>query len=199
MQQNLYQIYLHYRTIHQSENDEFLSLVSFFEKYINYELQKICTNDKEDLKQECFMVIDYVFRKKTLKMNRNYYYEILDYKKKHQINVVNWNEYYHEKITYRNLVGTKIIQTYLHIAFSNLIKDSLKKKRPLLLLNRYDENGVEYIEYIKSNDEIRIDMERLLLKHIAMFNSRQIFIIDCKLKYYRKGDCPKFRYITTSG
>ncbi len=199
MQQDLYHIYLHYRMIRQSENDEFLNLVPFFEKHINYKLQKICINEKDDLKQECFMAIDYVFRKKPLKMNKKYYYGILDYKKKHQVNIINWNEYYREKIIYRNQVGTKIIQKYLSVTFSNLIKDGIKKKRPILLLNRYDESGIEYVEYIKSNDVIRINMERLLLKHISLFNNRQIFIINSKLKYYRKGDCPKFRYITTSG
>lgn len=97
MKQELYHIYLNYCTVQQSMNDEFSKLVVFFEKSINYKLKRILTSEKDDLKQECLMIIDCVFRKKPLKMNKKYYYGISDYKKKHQINHMNWNEYYREK------------------------------------------------------------------------------------------------------
>lgn len=199
MKQELYHIYLNYCTVQRSMNDEFSKLIVFFEKSINYKLKRILTSEKDDLKQECLMIIDCVFRKKPLKMNKKYYYGISDYKKKHQINHMNWNEYYREKTIYRNQIGAQIIQKYLNISFDNLIKDSMKKKRPVLLLNKYDKNGIEYIEYIKSNDGKGINIESLLFKHIGMFNDRQCIIINSKLKHYRKGDCPNFRYITTSG
>lgn len=113
--------------------------------------------------------------------------------------IVNWKEYYKEKIIYRNLIGFKIINAYLYTAFNNRKKDILKKKKPILLLNQQDEKGIEYLEYVQNEETVSINIKRILLKYSYLFTNRQSVIINSKLKHFRKKDSKNFRYITTSG
>lgn len=199
MTQRLYDLYLHYDTKKGLNNEFFLELVSFFDGIIQILSQDFPKDERDDLRQEYFMIMDTIFRKKPIKMKANYYYKISEYKKKHLTTIVNWQEYYKEKIIYRNSIGFKIIHTYIYRSFNNKKKDLIKKKRPLLFLNRHDEKGIEYLEYIKSEETVRITIERLLIKNRALLSNRQLFIINCKLKHFRKKDSSNFRYITTSG
>lgn len=199
MTQKLYDLYLKYYTINRNVDKDFLELLLFFDGIIYGQLQDFPKDEREDLRQELLMILDEVFRKKPIKMKVNYYYKISEYKKKHLTTIVNWQEYYKEKIIYRNLIGFKIINKYLYKSFNNKKKDLIKKKRPLLLLNRQDEKGIEYLEYIKSEETVKITIERLLIKNRGLLSNRQMFIINCKLKHFRKKDSPNFRHITTSG
>lgn len=199
MTQRLYSLYLYYDTKNKFDNNVFLELLSFFGESIQKQLRDVPKDEREDLKQECLMIIDDVFKKKRIKMNIKYYYKISDYKKKHLTTIVNWKEYYNEKIIYRNLIGFKIINAYLYTAFNNRKKDLLKKKKPILLLNRQDEKGIEYLEYVQNEETISINIKRILRKYSHSFTNRQWVIINSKLKHFRKKDSKNFRYITTSG
>lgn len=156
-------------------------------------------NEIDDLRQEFLMLLNKIFQCKTIKMNRKYYFSVLDYKRKYNTNNVNWNEFYIEKQMYRNKIGFLIIQKYINKSFDNKIKDYFGKEKPILLLNQLSKEGIEYIEYVKSIESNKVNIDKLLLKHIDLFDDITVIIITQKIKYNRKGDCPRFRYITTSG
>ena len=156
-------------------------------------------NEIDDLRQEFLVILNNIFQRKIIKMNKKYYFGVLDYKKKYNTDNVNWNEFYIEKQMYRNRIGFLIIQKYINKSFDNKIKDYFRKEKPILLLNQLNKEGIEYIEYVKSTESNIANIDKLLLKHIDLFDGITLIIIIKKLKYSRKGDCPRFRYITTSG
>lgn len=61
MTQRLYSLYLYYDTKNKFDNNAFLELLSFFDESIQKQLRDVPKDERENLKQECLMIIDDVF------------------------------------------------------------------------------------------------------------------------------------------
>lgn len=197
--EQLYVLYIQYNLNKEYNNENFEKIIKYFDKIITNKLNNVLLNDRDDIHQELLMILDNIFKKKPIKINKRYYLTPYLYKKSNNIELINWQKYYSHKLDYRNKIGSIIVKKYVTKSFDNKILDYYKKKREVLLLNRQDKDGIEYIDYIKDTINFNINIEILLKRHINLFKGKTLTIIECKLKHYRKGDCPKFRYITTSG